>query len=196
MDGVIVDFIGGIYKEFGCTAVNPGSKQTSWEDLASGLVAEGVSVTNADIYSRLELVGPSFWAKLRWYPWGTRLYSLCCAFGETTFLTQPTSHWSSAAGKIQWIQKHLGHGRDTHYSLTPEKWRLANEHTLLIDDNRETCEKFVARGGHAYCWPGPGVSGSPYVGDLENWTDGGPFTDLARDLDKIVEEFAVGAKGR
>ncbi len=74
---------------------------------------------------------------------------------DITILSSPTRHPTCAAGKIRWIRDYCPHWMQCQYLLGPQKFRCAKPGALLIDDNDENVEKFLAKGGQAILVPRP-----------------------------------------
>lgn len=111
----------------------------------------------AEMWRRITLAGPQFWVRLKTYSWGMRLYNLCGFLVDTpvTLVTQPAICAESSYGKVQWIQEHFGlNFRD--YLITPgNKYLLANEESVLIDDSDSNIDKFTNAGGFGILFPPP-----------------------------------------
>ena len=69
--------------------------------------------------------------------------------------TTPTKDPRSHADKLLWIWDHLPGWIHRQYFITPRKWLLGKEGTVLVDDHFENCEKFVEEGGTAILVPRP-----------------------------------------
>ena len=64
--------------------------------------------------------------------------------------SSPSGRPEVAAGKVEWLKKYLP---DTPWILTREKYILADDDTLLIDDSDYQVKSFVKAGGKALLIP-------------------------------------------
>ena len=136
MDGVLVDFLGAV------TKVLP---QADISQYSLGLHPKALN--NIMHKNRL------WWANLEWTVHGQALFNACIESAlPVLIMTQPADA-CSAAGKIDWLEKHCGPGQ--RYSLTTSKHHLARPGSLLIDDNQRHCEAYTQHGGSAFLWPAP-----------------------------------------
>jgi hypothetical protein len=92
---------------------------------------------------------PEFWDSLNreWYAnleWTLDGKEILQILGDVTILTSCTSNGGCAAGKIDWLQKHLP---GVPWIITPYKEKLADGVSLLVDDCNENIDK----------WNGPSI---------------------------------------
>lgn len=142
MDGVLADFLSQachIHKQ-------PLESVDRWDFYESwGLTAEQFW---------LPLRGRAFWANLEPYHWARRLYYTLASQYDVTIATSPNKDPDCASGKVDWLYRYFGEDfRD--YLIGPEKWLMAKPGHLLIDDNADTCRKFIELGGNAVLFPQP-----------------------------------------
>jgi 5'(3')-deoxyribonucleotidase len=157
MDGVIVDFVGGVFRTYN---LDPGlrTEVSTWDGIPGVLTKYaghrrgGIPFTDDDLWKMLGTVGARFWAELEWLPWGREVYDLCSSFAPVVLMTTPTKHPSSAAGKMEWIQKHIPED-GYRYAMTPCKHHMAHPGALLVDDNDHNVMKFGDHGGTGFLWP-------------------------------------------
>lgn len=147
MDGVITQFSEGVLELFG---LHPG-KADEIKDW--GQVHDVIGVTEEQMWDRINGAGPGWWANLRPYPWMDSLFRKIEETAPFTILTTPSRDSSSAAGKVEWLKKHLGSDfRD--YVLAPRKYNLAGPlGHVLIDDRDHNCDLWVEGGGSAIVFP-------------------------------------------
>ena len=150
MDGVLVDFVGGINKIFGMPKEFPppkadGLPQWNWFE-NYGLTAKQVNAV-CDI---------NFWANLEWMHDGKQiLNAVKSRFRDIYLFTTPMPNPGSGTGKILWVDKHLPrYSKRTIITQAP-KSLLAGPDRLLIDDKDENVAEFVAAGGMGILTPRP-----------------------------------------
>lgn len=93
---------------------------------------------------------PNFWSNMQLYPHSYELIKLCQQHGDVVFLSfsgwrnlRPYSTANTAYGKILWVEKHFP---DIELILCREKFRLANQNSILIDDNLSNVTLFQNNG--------------------------------------------------
>ena len=145
LDGVIVDFVGGIIKwhKLKCTV----NDVTEWNALYKywpGTIAEF-----------WEELPESFWENLNFTPEGPAIIDLLAEEGiKATILTSPP--WAGATGKQRWIQKNLPEYFDhDRYLIGPSKTCVARPGAVLIDDAEHNIDSWVAAGGQGILVPRP-----------------------------------------
>ena len=79
--------------------------------------------------------------------------------------TSPTKSAECLVGKLEWMQQHLPDWCQRQWAITPRKWFLADQNTLLIDDYNYNCDKFRECGGHAIVLPRPWNSEHEFSGN-------------------------------
>ena len=149
MDEVLCDFVGGALTIHGWT----------WEQFEQKTqpgrwgLPELLGLSKADFWMPINRMGSQFWTDLVPMPW---LYDLIALIEpiclEWKIVTTPSRHPSSAAGKLQWMERYL-RTHNQKYDLTNDKSGLANENTILIDDRETTVREFIAAGGHGIVFP-------------------------------------------
>lgn len=149
MDGVLCDFVSAAMRVHGATF-----DESVWpkgiDDLASLL---GVSISEfwREIDSFEEEHG--FWSRLKAYHWLSDLVAMAEPYGFT-IATSPSRDPSCAAGKIEWMQRHLDE-RFNGYMIGSQKELLAAPGRVLIDDRDEQCKRFEEAGGYSIVFPQP-----------------------------------------
>ena len=153
LDGVLGDWVGAVCKLFGMSYEELRSK---W-DPADYHVNKGLGVSRSEMYRRIGKAGREFWTNIEPYPWASELFNLCNDKVPTVVLTNSGLNADAAAGKIEWMKKHL---KDSRSSGTFDKWLIgkdkdmcANPGCLLIDDKDSNVHDFRNSGGSAILFP-------------------------------------------
>lgn len=147
-DGPLADWVGSAAPVFGVEPVDLDWSTTS--DLAKAL---GISTNEM---WRIDALGEDFWANLKPHPWAQELWRRAVVTAPTVVLTTPSHHPSSLAGKLRWMNRHLGNGKPFRdYLIGPRKEMCAAPGSLLVDDRASTCRKFRDAGGLAVLFPRP-----------------------------------------
>lgn len=101
----------------------------------------------------IEALGEVFWLSLAPLPWFNRLIEAVEKVDpEWYIVSSPGNFPGCYGGKAKWLKSIFGSNFD-RFSITPQKWRYANENSILIDDNQENTAKFRERGGRSYLFP-------------------------------------------
>lgn len=144
MDDVVVDLLGGLRK--------------LWPDREIGddgwSVCQTLGITHAEFWDRI-VQTPNFWADLDFTPQGRALISAVNLRPNTEwwFATSPTGCAVAAEGKYRWVEKHLGKDATSKIVLVQDKWLLARQGAVLIDDRDYNVEAFCQKGGIGIHWP-------------------------------------------
>jgi len=161
MDGVLVDFIGGMEKVFGIPI------KEHLDPKVYDITPTMEKLLNRKISSE-EFWGPindnlDFWKNLEPLPWYKEVILLVEKhFGDNWFiLTSPHNCVKSYEGKLIWLRKHIDPKFDFGRAImTPHKHLLASNASILIDDSPPNCYKFMlppAR-GLSFMFPAPNNS--------------------------------------
>lgn len=139
MDGVIVDFIGGVEKWYQVDL----SKRTSFDfDYAA------MDMTGNEFWKGLT---DEFWEGLDFLPWGLELL---LALEEFTPIILSSPARDNAGGKQQWLKKKLsGYHSNDRYLLGAPKWAVAGPGKVLIDDYDKHVAEWFQHGGDAVLFP-------------------------------------------
>ena len=158
MDGVLVDFVGGIESRFG---VNLQAWPDGFYDIREVVQCRlNRKVTPRDFWA----LGHAFWANL--HPTRECKPLIDALEGcETYLLTSPTLEPECASGKMAWIKYHLPQFM-RKVIITPQKHLLANSNSVLIDDSDANCQKFISHGGIAICLSRPWNNSKVKLQDL------------------------------
>lgn len=160
IDGVMGDFVGAARKLM-------EKDHPDLVDVIAGWNKHQMSKEQQNlIWSNIDRAGESFWSEMELLPWAKRLWKKANELGNAIFLTSPSSHPTSAAGKLRWIQKHFG-GRDRQFLIGPKKQHCAHGHSILIDDNDHKIEPYRANGGYGILVPQPWNTNRDLIPDRE-----------------------------
>lgn len=150
LDGVLVDFWGGIVKQY------PELKDyyKKKENLGTNDWAKTVGLNQAEFWKPLE---HDWWSSLKWTDEGREIVAILKErFGfENCFIcTASSQNFGSPSGKMAWLKRHLPQFfYKMQIFICKPKWKLAKEGRIIIDDKFSTCDKFEKNGGVAYRLP-------------------------------------------
>jgi len=131
MDGVLVDFIGGVMEELNI------SREPNQKELDTFL-------------STLAGSSKEFWSELDWMPDGRKLWDTLKDLNTEILSACPTNckfQPSVIAGKKKWCQKKLGLSKGINITTRKGKVRFVGERTVLIDDYIKNVKAWTAKGG-------------------------------------------------
>jgi len=152
MDGVLVDFVGGVCKTHNKPWPYDPDVQGSWD------LEPLFGIQSPEFWAPL---GYEFWAELEPYP---HFREFLCAledkFGarHICLLTSPPRTQGAIEGKLTWIRKHMP-DYSRRFLIGPAKEFCASERHVLIDDSEANIAKFQAAGGQTFLVPGPWNAG-------------------------------------
>lgn len=148
MDGVIADFMGGLFKHHGRTYDRDAYPKGQYS-LSAAL---GMSREEA---LKGVIGNPFFWTDLELYPWAKHLMNSLVTLGQVYIASTPLLECpQSAAAKLIWLEKHFDFPQNK-VMLGAQKHLLARENAILIDDHQDHVEKFRDEGGYAILFPQP-----------------------------------------
>lgn len=145
MDGVLVDWVGGVKRLF-------GREDFPYADVRWDFDKQ-LGIPPARFWGEQ---GYEFWRGLGWTPDGRRILDAAeRVFGESVaILTSPCATPGCVQGKLDWVKAHAPHlarrvfvGAAKHLLAAPDK--------LLVDDHDANVERFRAAGGVAVLVPRP-----------------------------------------
>lgn len=154
MDGVISDWIGSAAKlcdlDLNDKEIREGIKKDN------GFVENYVDPDT--LWKKIEEAGSDFWENLELFPWSKKLYNAVKgASDEFSILSSPGKFPITAsqacAGKVLWLDKHFDNHED--YIFCYQKYRCADENSVLVDDSDYKIEPFQEAGGNGFLWPNP-----------------------------------------
>jgi len=156
LDGVLADWIGPALTLLGHDVAEVCKH---WNTLTPRPwnVFDVLDVPASQAWRYIEHAGDRFWSTLPMLPHARELIRECQALGETTILTSPSTHPSSYAGKVQWLDHHFGRGfARKHALIGASKHVVARPGAVLIDDSPAHCDAWATEGGTALLFPGYG----------------------------------------
>lgn len=149
MDGVLVDFAGGVASLFGI--------DKSVVEVNGNKANEAAGVSREEFWRRIETAGEGWWWSLDPYPWAKRLVSACERLGDVYVASSPpTRAISSGSGKMSWLRRRLPEvysGR--RFFIGTHKHLLAGPDRVLVDDDVRKHSAFAKAGGRAVLFPRP-----------------------------------------
>lgn len=149
MDGVLTDFVGGVCRALGKT--NPYPKET--RDYTFWNAWPDISTKDVNAYCTFD-----FWQNLEWVYDGRDILKAIMdtlGLGGIYLLTKPMPNPESPTGKWLWIYDNLPVYLERTIITQAPKSLLARPGTLLIDDNDENIDEFIAAGGEGTLVPRP-----------------------------------------
>lgn len=176
MDGVLVDFIGGVLSFLGrhpsdADRLTP-MKWEIWEDMG---------IPEVDFWEILN--SSTFWSDLEWMPDGEEIIKTLESFWpkeQIYLLTSPGKDFGMGAqGKSEWVRWNLP-DYTRRMIPTDHKHLLSKPGCLLIDDNMKHVEEWMCRGegphGVAITRPARcnqlhSVASTPFVPTLKGWIE-------------------------
>jgi len=167
MDGVLVDFLGGLHRAFGVSY----SIDTYPYEKGKWNMLEDINRPFSDGKSPFEVINDSctieFWRDLNWMYDGrellTTIINKFTHADDIYLLTTPMPNFGSWTGKALWVNKHIPVFNERLIITQEPKKLFAGPDTLLIDDRSENVAEFVAAGGAAILVPRP-------WNELWNWS--------------------------
>lgn len=152
LDGVLVDFYGGVCRVFGVEPWPYRCTPGNWDFYQSFPDPK----ETADVAPHM---GEEFYANLGWTADGEDILARCEKKWGRDHVWVCTSPWDTPGcreGKYRWLKKHLPFYAGRSFIGTP-KHRLSRPDTVLIDDSEVNCRKFAAvpDGGKGVIYPRP-----------------------------------------
>lgn len=141
VDGVLADFYGQSVLMHGR---DPASLPVNEWDIPAML-----GMSEEAFWLPLDNYG--FWMGVPAYPWAQDLVAALSSFGPVTFATSPSHSSQSYAAKVDWLRHFFG--KDVRVMLGSQKWLMAGNGNVLVDDYHKNCNEFVEHGGHAIMFP-------------------------------------------
>lgn len=188
MDGVLVDFVGGLHRALG-VSFDPknypylAGKYDMFEDLCS---RTGGRVSMDNLYRACD--SAEFWSGLEWDPMGKEIRTAILvelgSWKDVVICTSPMATPDAWKGKVEWLKKNVPEIRNISITTAP-KHLYAKPGHMLIDDKDSNVVRFREHGGAAFLIPqswnyARERYGTDYIPDLREF--------LGRQLRK--EEFA------
>lgn len=149
VDGVLADWTAGVCR---LARQDPEEVYADWQP---GMpIHHQLGISMSDMWRAIGTSGERFWANLDPLPWAGDLWDLCNRCAPTTILTSPSLDPASLAGKLRWLNNHLGNGKAFRdYLIGPNKYVVAGPGKVLVDDHSRHCQKFDEAGGRSVQFP-------------------------------------------
>ena len=148
LDGVLADFVSAALTLHGRSDL-----LDSWP-AGERDMAKGLGISSSKFWAEIDRAGAEFWASLEPYPWTFDFLDQLQSIAPITIATSPSNDPGCLAGKLQWMQRHLGRSfRD--FLIGPSKHLLAKPDVALIDDRGGNVRDFREHGGRAVLFPQP-----------------------------------------
>ncbi|RKY06079.1 MAG: hypothetical protein DRP65_12230 [Planctomycetota bacterium] len=151
LDGVLVDFVGGIHRAFG-KEYSYNSAPIKWNFFEHW----SPKVHSCDINRACTV---DFWANLDWMCDGREILRKIDeeldVSDDLFLLTCPMHNPQSWTGKRLWVERHIPHLVDRLIVTPAFKGIFASDNAVLIDDKDENIAKFVEAGGRGILVPRP-----------------------------------------
>lgn len=151
MDGVLCDWVGGVCDLLGKHRIlTLGCWPRGEYEIESTF-----DMSTDRLWNLINRQGIDWWSHLDPLPHIVPLIDLVSEFSAPiSILTSPGVCEYAATGKFRWIKQHLPQYQERLY-LCRDKYLMANEDRLLIDDNDDNCRRFREEGGQAILFPQP-----------------------------------------
>lgn len=150
MDGVLVDFVGGMCARHG--RPNPWREDPT---LPHGDLQTAWAMSGEDFWRPSDL---TLWTGLAKAPHANALVEAATALvglENVAVLTSPTYRCHACIpGKVAWLEMHFPQ-LAKRVVFTRSKWLLARPGVLLVDDSAHHIDGFQGAGGRAILWPAP-----------------------------------------
>jgi len=147
MDGCITSF------DKGCEKIFP---QYSKNHKPLNDMVAHLDIAPSEFWKVIDSYGEKWWSDLQPEEWAYELVDII-KFYDSNFiiLTSPSRSHFAASGKILWLQKFFKSNKFNRYIITPaiNKQLLANNKSILVDDNNTNCEQFRSRLGYTVLFP-------------------------------------------
>lgn len=118
-------------------------------------VADQFKISEAELWSRIDKIS-DWWETIPPYEWLPELLKIAKHY-PSYICSAPSRSPNCVSGKVKWLKQHTKF--DRNIVLTPHKWLLAKENTILIDDSDKKIDDFKAAGGNTILFPQPWNSG-------------------------------------
>lgn len=149
MDGVLVDFVGGVSRMLGIEYPAKYGEIGPWD------IGKAFGVDPDDIWPRLQFL---FWSNLDPLPWCIDLLMMCelaVGMGNVSILTTQCGSEFCSSGKENWVRERLPKRFLESIIITKDKHLVAARDRILIDDNEENIDAWNMAGGFGVLFPAP-----------------------------------------
>jgi 5'(3')-deoxyribonucleotidase len=156
MDGVIVDFIGGIIRSHDLK-ITP-------DDWSSFHWYRSTGMTDAEFWKPTYHVG--WWHQLDEYQWSRNLFEDLRHDHRVIFCTASSQNANTPSEKVRWLRAHDYLTRESQdFQIGRNKWLNAKSGAILIDDCDEYVQEYRDAGGKAVLFPQPWNDNREYTDD-------------------------------
>ncbi len=151
LDGVLVDWASAMMRLAGLDPACPIVREKFLQ--ADGKIDNFVGGA-VKVYELIDAAGIHFWTSLRLFPWArplvTALEHAAGHRAHIAFLTSPGRFPHAYEGKRAWLAENFPAYR---MILCKDKYLVASNDAILIDDADYQVKPFIHHGGQAYLWP-------------------------------------------
>jgi 5'(3')-deoxyribonucleotidase len=152
MDGILSNFVGGVAELYDMTSEELEYKL--WE-AKTYHIHEVLGITEPELWDEIEDAGVDFWLSLDRYDEAKKLLWELHKLDHKVYIASDPGDWAySLQGKVNWLRDNT-HARFNNYCFTKHKHLLADEDSILIDDNLNNLADFNRAGGYAIRYPRP-----------------------------------------
>lgn len=154
-DEVLVDFVGGA-----CAVHSmPVESVKTWF-----FYKEQWGMTSDEFWNPIHALGDDFYGEyVKPLPWAERLLERLAQNGKFIIATSPgMSKPIDYSGKRVSVDKHFSHWK-LRLNVGSDKDWYATPNRMLIDDNDETINKFIGKGGWGLTMPHPWNAAKGYI---------------------------------
>jgi 5'(3')-deoxyribonucleotidase len=146
MDGVIVDFIGGIIRSHSLSiTADDWNHFTFWRD---------IGMADEEFWEPTNRAG--WWEQLSDYSWSRSLFNELSKDYRVIFCTASSQNSLVPSEKVRWLRAHDFMTRDSQdFQIGRNKWLNAGSGAILIDDCDEYVQEYRDAGGKAVLFPQP-----------------------------------------
>ncbi len=159
MDGVVVDFINPFFRKLGV------KMPEHWPD-GEYSPEKLFDLTEEQVWNG---IGELWWRQLpKTEEADEIIFHLHTYTDQVYFVTRP-QRWAGATAKIKWISDFYP-GMANRFILTPHRELLANDDTILIDDQSNNIDLFNAHGGRGILMPRYWNRNKKHMNNAGAWT--------------------------
>jgi len=160
MDGVLVDFVGGVCKLFEISRDDLNKHWTLGEWNIVPPLGRAIGMRDAFnttmFWNEINDGGEKFWLELEEMPWIDDLIKMVEDITDDWHIvTSPSYLPCSYSGKIKWLKNWFG-DKFNRFAITPHKEIFAQENVILIDDRWKNIREFRESGGIGILFPSQG----------------------------------------
>ena len=155
MDEVLADFTGSALAVHGWTReqFEAERKPGVWD------MTKTMGLTDQEFWNPINEIGQRFWEQITPLPTYKEIMKLVQQFTTDWFIvSSPSFCLGCIPGKQQWLSVYFGLVGRNRLIPTSYKHVMANDFTILIDDNEDNLKKFTEAGGHGILFPTKGNS--------------------------------------